>query len=98
MPPVIQNVYAMLARDAARNQMIVDAVIAAVRAKRVPVLLTERREHWDTLAGLLTPQVQNVMVMAGGMGKKQRRKLEEQISSIPADQPRVMIATERYLG
>ena len=36
--------------------------------------------------------------MAGGMGKKQRKQLSEQIASIPADQPRLIIATGRYLG
>jgi hypothetical protein len=32
------------------------------------------------------------------MGKKQRQRLAEQIASIPADQPRVIVATGRYLG
>ena len=62
------------------------------------MLLTERREHLDLLASLLTQHIQNVIVMAGGMGKKQRKKLSEQIASIPADQPRLIIATGRYLG
>jgi hypothetical protein len=66
-------------------------VIAAVRAKRCPVLLTERREHLDTLASLLSQHVQNVIVMAGGMGKKQRKQLAEQIAGLPADQPRITV-------
>jgi len=32
------------------------------------------------------------------MGKKQRKQLAEEIASIPADQPRVIVATGRYLG
>lgn len=32
------------------------------------------------------------------MGKKQRKQLAEQIANIPADQPRVIVATGRYLG
>jgi superfamily II DNA or RNA helicase len=36
--------------------------------------------------------------MTGGMGKKQRKQLAEQIASIPADQSRVIVATGRYLG
>ncbi len=32
------------------------------------------------------------------MGKKQRQRLAEQIVSIPTDQPRVIVATGRYLG
>jgi superfamily II DNA or RNA helicase len=52
----------------------------------------------DILVSLLTPQVQNVMVMTGGMGKKQRQRLAEQIDALPADQPRIIAATGRYLG
>ncbi|MBN1890421.1 MAG: DEAD/DEAH box helicase, partial [Thermoflexales bacterium] len=94
----IQDVYALLARDDERNRLIVEDVIAAVEAKRVPVLLTERRKHLDLLADLLSQRIQNVIVMTGGMGKKQRLRLTEQIASIPPDQPRVIVATGRYLG
>jgi hypothetical protein len=81
----IQDVYAMLVQDDERNRLIVEDVIAAAQAKRCPVLLTERREHLDTLASLLSQHVQNVIVMAGGMGKKQRKQLAEQIAGLPAD-------------
>jgi superfamily II DNA or RNA helicase len=94
----IQDVYALLARDDERNRLIVEDVVAAVEAKRVPVLLTERREHLDLLAGLLSQRLQNVIVMTGGMGKKQRQRLAKQIVGIPTDQPRVIVATGRYLG
>jgi len=94
----IQDVYAMLSRDDDRNHLIVQDVIAAVRAKRCPVLLTERREHLDLLVSLLSRYIPNVIVMAGGMGKKQRKQLAEQIASIPPDQARVIVATGRYLG
>lgn len=94
----IQDVYALLARDEERNRLIVADVIAAARARRCPVLLTERREHLDLLANLIARHTQNVIVMAGGMGKKQRKQLSEQIASLPADQPRLIVATGRYLG
>ena len=97
MPP-IQDVYALLAADSERNRLIVEDVVAAVQAKRSPVVLTERREHLDTLAHLLSERMRNVFVMAGGMGKKQRKQLLDEIASIPADQPRVIVATGRYLG
>jgi superfamily II DNA or RNA helicase len=94
----IQEMYSVLAQDDERNRLIAQDVIAAVQAKRFPILLTERREHLDMFAGLLSPHIQNVFVMAGGMGKKQRKQLVEQIASIPADQSRVIITTGRYLG
>ena len=96
--PPIQDVYALLAQDDERNRLIVEDVVATVGAKRCPVLLTERRDHLDTLVRMLSQRMQNVVVMTGGMGKKQRQQLAEQVASIPADQPRAIVATGRYLG
>ena len=43
--PEIQEIYARLAVDQARNQMIVADVIRALEDGRSPILLTERRDH-----------------------------------------------------
>jgi superfamily II DNA or RNA helicase len=90
--------YALLSRDEERNHLILEDVVAAVHAGRFPVLLTERREHLDLLANLLAQHVQDVIVMRGGMGKRQRQQLAERIAGLPADQPCVIVATGRYLG
>ena len=94
----IQDVYAMLTKDEERNRLIIADVVSAVRAKRFPVLLTERREHLDLLASQLSEYIQNVIVMAGGMGKKQRKQLAERIANLPDDQTNIIVATGRYLG
>ena len=94
----IQDLYALLAKDDDRNQMIIEDVVAAVQAGRSPVLLTERREHLEFLAGQLVQRVENLIVMKGGLGKRQRQQLAAQIASIPADRPRLILATGRYLG
>lgn len=94
----IQEVYSSLEKDNDRNQMIVEDVVAAIQANRFPVLLTERREHLETLAELLNKRVAHVFVMKGGMGKKQRQELKDRIANLPADQSRVILATGRYLG
>lgn len=94
----IQDIYTSLEKDDDRNRMIVEDVVNAVQANRFPVLLTERREHLETLAELLEKRVAHVFVMKGGMGKKQRHQLKDQIANLPADQSRVILATGRYLG
>ena len=96
--PSIQDVYAMLVKDEERNHLIIQDVVSAVRAKRFPVLLTERREHLDLLARQLSQYIPNVIVMVGGMGKKQRKQLTEQIANLPDDQANIIVATGRYLG
>jgi superfamily II DNA or RNA helicase len=94
----IQDIYTILAENEDRNIMIVEDVITAVQAKRFPVLLTERREHLDLLASMLEKHIQYVIVMRGGMGKKQQKRLKDQITGLPHNQPRVIVATGRYLG
>lgn len=49
--------------------MIIDNVVEAVQANRFPVLLTERREHLEALAELLSKQVAHVFVMKGGWAR-----------------------------
>lgn len=52
--------------------MILDDVMAALIAKRWPLVLTERKEHLNILANLISPLAPNVIVLKGGMGQKQR--------------------------
>jgi superfamily II DNA or RNA helicase len=97
-PLAIHELYAALIRDEERNNMIVDDVVKAVKDGRSPVLLTERREHLETLETLLNSRVENVLVMKGGMGKKQRLALSERMQALGDDNERVILATGRYLG
>ena len=97
-PPHISEIYDLLAADEARNQLIVSDVVQAIQDGRSPVLLSERREHLETFAHLLEPLVTHVVIMKGGMGKKQRMALSERLANIPRNEARVIIATGRYLG
>lgn len=97
-PLAIHELYAALISDNKRNNMIVDDVVKTVRGGRSPVLLTERREHLDTFEALLSSKVENVFVMKGGMGKKQRQALSDRMQELEGEQERVILATGRYLG
>lgn len=46
----------------------------------------------------LKPFVKNVLVLRGGMGKKQLYEVLKQLKEIPDDAERVIIATGRYIG
>jgi superfamily II DNA or RNA helicase len=94
----IQQVYTALVHDEQRTDLIVSDVVSAIGEGRFPLLLTERTDHLQLLLEKLLRRVPNVFVMKGGMGKKQREALASEISSIPPDQPRVIIATGRYVG
>jgi superfamily II DNA or RNA helicase len=96
--PGIQEIYALLALDSKRNQMIINDVMEAVHAGRSPVLLTERREHLTYFAEALAGKVKHFFILSGGMGRKQRSSLLDQLRSIPEGEERLIIATGRYLG
>ena len=98
LPAPIQAIYEALTQDHARNKLIVADVIIAMQSGRFPVILTERREHLDMLVNMLSAHIEHIYVMTGGMGKKQRRALKNQISAVPADVPRLIAASGRYLG
>jgi superfamily II DNA or RNA helicase len=94
----IQDVYAALVDDAARNEMIAADIVRAVEAGRSPLLLTGRTEHLQYFAAKLDSTVKHVFVLKGGMGKKQRRTTAEALASVAEDEPRVILATGSYIG
>ena len=96
--PPIQHVYAALAADGDRNDMILDGVLEALEAGRSPILLTERKEHAHRLAERLARFARNVLVLHGGMGARQRRAVMQRLEDIPETEERVLIATGRYAG
>lgn len=96
--PAIQVIYSAMINDSYRNQLLLGDVMHAICDGRSPVILTERTEHLEWLAEQLRPQVQHVVVLKGGMGIKQRRAILAQLAAIPQNEPRVLVATGRYLG
>lgn len=94
----IHEIYSSLLSDSNRNELIVRDIIEAVKERRSPVVLTERREHLELLEKHLSAEVKNVFMLKGGMGKKQIRLVLEKLACIPDDEPRVIISTGRYLG
>jgi superfamily II DNA or RNA helicase len=98
MPPAIQELYGLLSRDAARNDMIFDDILSALEAGRSPVVITERKDHLQTIAERLTKFAKNVIVLKGGMAAKQRHQATAALASVPDNEERVIVATGRYLG
>ncbi|MGC9225450.1 MAG: DEAD/DEAH box helicase family protein [Terracidiphilus sp.] len=92
------DLYDELIRDAERNSRICEDVIAAVREGRSPLVLTERNEHLDELASSLQRTIRNVIVLRGGMGKKQLQEIRGSLAAIPSGDERVLLATGRYVG
>ena len=94
----IQDVYAALINDSARNAMIAADLRQALTGGRSPLLLTGRKEHLQFFATEVEGFAKHIFVLKGGMGKKQRRTTAEALASVPENDSRVIIATGSYIG
>jgi superfamily II DNA or RNA helicase len=94
----IQAVYAQLAGNDERNEMILNDVIGALEEGRSPLLLTERRDHLEYFAHELGHLARHLIVLQGGMGTKQRRGVHEKLLTIPEHEERLVLATGRFIG
>ena len=90
-------VYAALAQDEPRNDLIFDDVLKALEAKRSPIVLTERKDHLEYLQGRFSRFVRNLVVLRGGMSAAER-KASEAALRVADDQERLILATGRYIG
>jgi superfamily II DNA or RNA helicase len=94
----IQEIYGGLANDVDRLSLVLDDIRALVRENRAPVVLTERREHLDRIAKSIGDEIPNLVVLHGGIKPKARRAAMTQLAEQPDREPRVILATGRYLG
>lgn len=96
--PSIQELYAALAADERRNQLILNDVIQALEQGRSPILLTERRDHLEFFSARLEGFARHLVVLRGGMSAKERRGVKERLAAIPNREERLILATGRYIG
>jgi superfamily II DNA or RNA helicase len=94
----IQELYAVLAADEKRNQLILDDVIGALEQGRSPILLTERKDHLEYFAAQLSRIARHLVVLQGGTSTLERRKVKQQLAAIPDTEERLVLATGRYIG
>lgn len=61
-------------------------------------MLTERTEHVSALESELKQRVQNPFTLHGRVTKKQRISRMADLEALPADAPRVLLATGKLIG
>ncbi|MGG2200105.1 TOTE conflict system archaeo-eukaryotic primase domain-containing protein [Paenibacillus sp.] len=94
----IQDIYQLLVQNEERNNQIFDDLLTALDQGRSPVLLAERTAHVEYFENRLKGFAKNVIVLRGGMGKRQREALRDRIADIPDTEERVFIATGKLIG
>lgn len=91
--PHIADVYRWLIEHEKRNQLIISDIEAEVKQERVPIVLTERREHTKLLSEMLTQRAIQNEVLVGAMKKKDRDEVNEKLATT-----QVLVATGRFIG
>ncbi len=94
----IQEIYGALAADTDRLRRVVTDALDLMNEGRAAIVLTERREHLGRLAESLREQVPNLVVLHGGIAVKARRAALQSLAELPDDEPRLVLATGRYIG
>ena len=96
--PSIQELYAALAVNKSRNELILNDVIASLEEGRCPILLTERKDQLAYFAERLQKFARHLVVLHGSMTARGRNAAKEQLDAIPPDEERLVLATGRYIG
>ncbi|MGR5132920.1 TOTE conflict system archaeo-eukaryotic primase domain-containing protein [Vibrio alfacsensis] len=91
--PHISEIYRWLMLHPIRNATIVEGIQKEVSNGRVPIVLTERREHANIIAGLLNDLGITHQILVGSMKKKQQAEVMSKL-----DSTQVIVATGRFVG
>lgn len=91
------ELYDYLYINPVRNMQIVTDVRNYLSEKRYPIILTERKEHIELLEKELLPYVR-VYKLSGGLKRKKRDRIMDELRNLSEDEPRLIIATSKYIG
>ncbi len=91
------ELYDYLYINPVRNMQIVTDVRNCLSEKRYPIILTERKEHIELLEKELLPYVR-VYKLSGGLKRKKRDRIMDELRNLSEDEPRLIIATSKYIG
>ncbi len=94
----IQDVFLQVCSDTERTAKIVAEVGDAFDQGRKILVLTERTDHLKAIEEQLVGRVENLFTLHGRMSKKQRSALIGELEALPADAPRVILATGKLVG
>ena len=96
--PLHNSSHRTLAEDQERTAAIADETQRAVADGRKVLVLTERTDHLESIEHSLEEHNLEPFVLHGRMSRKQRAKLIAELDALPADIPRILLATGRLVG
>ncbi len=90
-----------LVTDLKRNQMIASLALNAINKKRVPVLISDRKDHLEFLSNIIatkSPELKIVQLDGDLTGKKRKLALIEIEKSIKNKEQILLMATSSLIG
>lgn len=91
--PKISDAYRWIMENDERTQRIINDVLACLEQSKHPIVLTERREHAETINAMLVDREVDSVVLKGAMRATDRKAVEEQLPTA-----QVVVATGKYVG
>ena len=91
--PKISDAYRWIMENDQRTQRIISDVLACIQQSKHPIVLTERREHAETINAMLLDKEVDSVVLKGAMRASERKAVEEQLPTA-----QVVVATGKYVG
>lgn len=91
--PKISDAYRWIMENTERTQRIIDDVLDCVQQLKHPIILTERREHAESINAVLLEKGIDSVLLKGAMRAAERKTTEERLPSA-----QVVVATGKYVG
>jgi superfamily II DNA or RNA helicase len=91
--PKISDAYRWIMENDERTQRIINDVLACLEQSKHPIVLTERREHAETINAKLLDRGIYSVVLKGAMRAAERKAVEGQLPTA-----QVVVATGKYVG
>lgn len=94
----LTELYDEIMNDKSRNELIINDIIESFKLGSTPLILTERVEHLNILASMLSKYVDKIVILKGGMKNKQRKATLDMIKSFSKEERFIILATGKYIG
>lgn len=94
----IYDLWSHLINYAPRNKQIVEDIKKVIAEGRFPLILTERKEHLETLKHMLGDSIENLIVLHGGLKTKNRKEILNNLRDCGNDVNKAILAIGFYIG
>lgn len=94
----INEAYKAVVTSEIRNKMIIDDAVDCINRGRTPIIITKFKEHAEILKRSLENKANNIFLLQGGRGNKERDRIRKAMQNVPKDESLIVVAIGQYIG